>query len=101
MLLRVLAVSLLIGTSATALADEIVDRRYVIIPPAYPAPPPGFLPLPSSGSPLVLREPGIRDSGAPPDRPIWTPARTEVVVGIDSKGRITNVLEYTPGRFDR
>ena len=96
MLLRILAGCLLIGATGTALAGEIVDRRYITIPPAYPAPPPGFLPLPASGPPLM-----IRDAGLPPDRPVWTPGRIEVIVGVDSKGRITHALEYTPGRFDR
>lgn len=71
------------------------DRHFVAIPPAYPYPPAGFLPLPSSARPLVL-----------PDRPsphhghVWVPGRTEVVVGIDGRGRIIHVLEYIPGRFE-
>ncbi len=72
------------------------DRHFVAVPPAYPYPPVGFLPLPSSARPLVL-----------PDRPsphhghVWVPGRTEVVVGIDGRGRIIHVLEYIPGRFER
>ncbi len=96
MLFRILTGCLLIGTTGTALAGEIIDRRYVAIPPAYPAPPAGFLPFPASAPPLIIRDPG-----SPPIRPVWTPGRVEVIVGIDSKGRITHALEYTPGRFER
>ena len=88
--------ALLLFGNGIAPAGEILDRRYVPIPPIYPAPPPGFLPLPASGTPPVIRDPG-----APPDRPAWSPGRLEVVVGIDGKGRITHGLEYTPSRFDR
>jgi hypothetical protein len=34
-------------------------------------------------------------------RPVWTPARLEPAVGIDGRGRVTSILEYTPGRFER
>jgi hypothetical protein len=34
------------------------------------------------------------------DRPVWTPSRLEPVVGLDANGRVTSILEYTPGRFE-
>jgi hypothetical protein len=35
------------------------------------------------------------------DRPVWKPARLEPAVGIDGRGRVRSILEYTPGRFER
>ena len=85
-----------------------VDRAVVAIPPVYPVPSPGFLRLPETRSvPAgsmagpVLGGPSPVAPGVPGDRPVWSPARLEPVVGIDARGRITSVLEYTPGRFDR
>ena len=96
LIFRVVAGGLLLVSTGVAEAGEILDRRYIALPPVYAAPPPGFVPLPASGAPQIFRNPG-----APSDRPVWNPARTEVVVGVDGKGRITHALEYTPGRFAR
>lgn len=95
------AIALLLGVASLLLpegtsAGEIVDRRYVAIPPAYPAPPAGFLRLPSSVPALPAREPHAA-TGAP----TWHPSRAEIVVGLDARGRITHALEHTPGRLDR
>ena len=91
-----------------ARAEEILDRSVVVLPPAYPAPPPGFVPLPPSGAPLILVAPGVRAEGPPavppPEvarRPVWLPGRAEVVVGLDRGGRVIQILEYRPGRFVR
>ena len=74
--------------------DGIVDRRFLAMPPAYPAPPRGFLPLPSAGTSPVFVAPGT-----PADRPVWSPARTDPVFGVDGQGHVTSALQYTPGRF--
>lgn len=98
-----------------------VDRTVVAVPPVYPSPPSGFLRLPDTQSapvqpipapgpqplgPRVQQDPRL--SGAGPGvatieegRPVWTPARLEPAVGIDGRGRVTSILEYTPGRFER
>ena len=98
------------GPTNTAAQSTIppVDRAVVAIPPVYPVPPPGFLRLPETRSVPVGSTagpaqggPGPVAPGVPGDRPAWSPARLEPVVGIDARGRITSVLEYTPGRFDR
>lgn len=94
--LPIAAAAFLLAVAGTARAEEAPDRRYLALPPAYPAPPAGFFPLPAAGVPSVPRDPAT-----PADRPTWTPARTEVVIGLDARGRITSVLEHTPGRFGR
>jgi hypothetical protein len=38
---------------------------------------------------------------APAARPAWQASRTEPVVGIDERGRITSILEYTPPQLAR
>ena len=85
-----------------------VDRTVVAIPPVYPGSLPGFLRLPETqslpaGSTAVpgFGGPGPIAPGIHGDRPVWSPARLEPVVGIDAQGRITSILEYTPGRFER
>ena len=85
-----------------------VDRAGVAIPPVYPASPPGFLMLPETRSLPVgpTTAPGQGASGpvgpgVHGDRPAWSPARIEPVVGLDAHGRVTSILEYTPGRFER
>lgn len=72
------------------------DRYFVAVPPAYPYPPSGFVPLPSTERTLVLPGHPASQHGH-----VWVPGRTEVVVGIDRSGRIVHVLEYVPGRFER
>jgi hypothetical protein len=85
-----------------------VDRVRVALPPIYPAPAPGFLRLPETRSAPVAGAGSPAPAGAlprpparPGDGPAWTPARLEPVVGIDRHGRVTSILEYTPGRFER
>jgi hypothetical protein len=83
-----------------------VDRAVVAIPPVYLVPPPGFPRLPETrsvpvGSTASQVLGGAVAPGVPGDRPAWSPARLDPVVGIDARGGITSVLEYTPGRFDR
>jgi hypothetical protein len=89
-----------------------VDRTAVAIPPIYPAAPAGFLRLPDTQSLPVGGTPGpalagpgsvVRGAapGLPDDRPAWRPARLEPVVGVDARGHVTSVLEYSPGRFER
>jgi hypothetical protein len=105
------AIALLMsGPANTAAQSAIspVDRAVVVLSPVYPVPPPGFLRLPDTqpapaGSVAgpVLGGPRPVAPGVPGDRPVWTSARIEPVVGIDARGRITSILEYTPGRFDR
>jgi hypothetical protein len=98
-----------------------IDRTTVAMPPVYPAPGPGFLRLPDTrvapvpspaaalpggglagsqvqSSPLPGQWPGVLQLTQ--DRPVWTPARLEPVVGLDANGRVTSILEYTPGRFE-
>ena len=99
-----------------------IDRTTVALPPTYPAPPTSFLRLPSTriapvkppaparfsnGSvvpggqgTLWLPGPGPATRAVTADRPVWTPARIEPVVGLDANGHVTSVLEYTPGRFE-
>jgi hypothetical protein len=107
-----------------ALAQRPADRGVVAIPPVYPATPAGFLRLPDTRSaPVpgpaapVIAVPGtvavvLTPLGAspatapsvvpvPPGRPVWTPSRLEPVTGLDGQGRITAILEHTPGRFER
>lgn len=79
--------------AAAAGADGAPDRHAVPLPPVYPAPPAGFLRLPDTRTEPV-RVP-------PTDPTAWTPSRLEPVVGIDARGRIRSILEYTPGRFAR
>jgi hypothetical protein len=98
-----------------------IDRTTVALLPGYPAVP-GFLRLPDtrvapinppapassigrSAMPGVqgipaLAGPGPVTRGLTADRPVWTPARLEPVVGLNANGRVTSVLEYTPGRFE-
>jgi len=91
-----------------ARGGEALDRSVLVLPPAYPAPPPGFVRLPSSGPPLILVAPGVRADGPPAvpspgavHRPVWLPSRSEVVIGLDRARRVTQTLEYTSGRFVR
>jgi hypothetical protein len=84
------------------------DRVGVAIPPVYPAAPADFLRLPETLSLPVGATAAPGQGGVPPampgpagDRPAWSPARLEPVVGIDAHGRVRSVLEYTPGRFKR
>jgi hypothetical protein len=103
-------------------ATAPIDRTTVAMPPVYPAPPPGFMRLPDTrlapiappaaavgvstfvvpgvqaNVPLPGQGPLLRSLAA--DRPVWTPARLEPVVGLDAGGRVTSILEYTPGRFE-
>jgi len=97
-----------------------IDRTTVAMPPVYPAPGPGFLRLPDTrvmpvapppaplpanglagsqtqGSLQPGQWPGVRLTQ---NRPVWTPGRLEPVVGLDVTGRVTSILEYTPGRFE-
>ena len=107
------AVMLLVAGLATPLAAQgpgaPLDRTVVAIPPVYPTPAAGFLRLPETRSAPI---PAARALPAPVaggvvlapregDRPAWQPARLEAVPAIDARGRITSILEYTPGRFDR
>ncbi|HWC03222.1 MAG TPA: hypothetical protein VHF87_10650 [Methylomirabilota bacterium] len=85
-----------------------IDRTTVAIPPAYPAPPPGFLRLPDTQSLPVGATAAPSQGGPPPpapgapaDRPVWRPGGLEPAVGIDAQGRVRSILEYTPGRFER
>jgi hypothetical protein len=98
-----------------------VDRAVVAIPPVYPGTPPGFLRLPETQSapvgpaatpgfpgpgpvvPGVHRDPRFPGPEPVPgaDRPVWSPARLEPAVGVDARGRVTSILEHTPGRFER
>lgn len=100
-----------------------VDRAVVAMPPIYPSSSSGFLRLPETQSapvgptvapgfpgrgrvvPGVHRDPRFRGSGPAAsgidgDRQVWRPARLEPVVGVDGRGHITSILEYTPGRFE-
>jgi hypothetical protein len=99
-----------------------IDRTTVALPPVYPAVPPGFLRLPdtrtapvTSSTPLSsfsrsatpgvpslspVGAPGPVTQGLTPGRLVWIPARLEPVVGRDANGRVTSILEYTPGRFE-
>lgn len=88
--------SLMLLAAGAVVAGDATDRRYLNLPPIYPAPTRGFVPRPSSVAPMVPRDPG-----APADRPAWTPGHTEVLMGLDDQGRLTHVQEYTPGRFER
>jgi hypothetical protein len=94
-----------------------LDRSHVAIPPAYPPVPRGFLRLPDTRSapvtaarPLVPARPervtvdGILPrpvDAPPPARPAWQASRLEPVVGIDERGRIGSILEYTPPQLAR
>ncbi|MGH7357275.1 MAG: hypothetical protein ACREJR_00500, partial [Candidatus Rokuibacteriota bacterium] len=88
-----------------------IDRAVVAMPPVYPAPAPGLLRLPETRSAPMMPArrlpeavPGSLTSvlpTVPTDRPVWHPARLEPVPAIDARGRVTTILEYTPGRFDR
>jgi hypothetical protein len=101
-----------------------VDRAAVAMPPIYPSASLGFLRLQETQSapvgstvapsfpgpgpvvPGVHRDPrspgpGQAAAGIDGNRPVWRPARLEPVVGIDRRGHITSILEYTPGRFER
>jgi hypothetical protein len=73
--------------------EGALDRRTVVIPPAYPAPPAGTITLPAPPPALVPREPGAQD------RPVWVPGQTDLRVGIDPGGRIIQYLQETPSRF--
>jgi hypothetical protein len=109
------ALTLLVASLASPSAAQgpgaPIDRAVVAIPPVYPAPAPGLLRLPETRSAPIGPARALSDlvpggvaavpPGAPADRPIWTSARLEPVVGLDARGRITSILEYTPGRFDR
>ena len=77
-----------------------VDRTVVAIPPVYPASPPGFLRLPETRSAPVGPSVAAGFAGRD-DRPLWSPARLDAVVGVDARGHVTSILEYTPGRFER
>lgn len=99
-----------------------IDRTTLALPPIYPAPPPGFRrhpdtrlapvvpPAPASSTngsvvPGVQGLPGRPGPGPvtrgfTADRPVWTSARVEPAVGLDSNGRVISILEYTPGRFE-
>ncbi|HSE94634.1 MAG TPA: hypothetical protein VLD61_02005 [Methylomirabilota bacterium] len=103
----VAAVLLAAGVAAVQ-ADEALNRGVLVLPPAYPAPPPDFVRLPSSGSPLILVAPGVRAEGPPAipppgaaHRPLWLPGRSEVILGLGRGGRVIQTLEYTSGRFVR
>jgi hypothetical protein len=89
-----------------------VDRTVVASPPIYPAAPAGFRRLPDGpSSPVgVTPAPALvglgsvgrgAGPGLPGDRPVWRPARLEPVVGVDARGHVTSILEYSPGRFER
>jgi hypothetical protein len=80
-----------------------LDRRPLILPPAYPAAPPGSLRLPDPTPPLILREPGVPADRRGPPGPdsSWTSGRTDLVPSINPQGRIIQQLEETPGRFER
>jgi hypothetical protein len=88
-------------------ASGPVDRAGVALPPVYPAAPPGVLRLPETQSLPVGATAAPGQGGVPVvpgvarDRPAWTPAHLEPVVGIDAHGRVRSFLEYTPGRFER
>ena len=77
-----------------------VDGTVVSIPPVYPGSPPGFLRLPETHSAPVgpTVAPGFAGRD---DRLLWSPARLDPVVGVDARGHVTSILEYTPGRFER
>lgn len=72
------------------------DRYVIELPPAYPRPPAGFVPLPASGPTRIFL-----DRPSPQHGHVWAPGRTEVIVGVDATGRIIHVLEWIPGRFER
>jgi hypothetical protein len=100
-----------------------VDRAAVAMLPIYPSSSSGLLRLPETQSapvgpmaapgfpgpgpvvPGVPRDPRVPGPGPVAagigDRPVWRPARLEPVVGVDGRGHITSILEYTPGRFER
>ena len=88
-----------------------IDRAVVVMRPVFPAPTSGFLRLPETrslpSSPARMpHDPaqGVIVPASPAaggDRPVWQPARLEPVAGVDAQGRITSILEYTPGRFER
>jgi hypothetical protein len=69
-----------------------VDGTIVTLAPVYPPASAGFLRLPDTRSAPVRHE--------APGR-VWSPAQLEPVVGLSAEGRITSILEYTPGRFER
>ncbi|HSE96376.1 MAG TPA: hypothetical protein VLD61_10810 [Methylomirabilota bacterium] len=103
-----LAAAILAAAASPVRADEALDRGVVVLPPAYPAPPPDFVRLPSSGSPLILVAPGVRAEGPPAipppgaaHRPLWLPGRSEVILGLGRGGRVIQIQEYTSGRFVR
>ena len=73
-----------------------LDRQPVPLPPAYERPSAGFVPLPSGGSALSFANPPSAGTNH-----VWVPSRTEVVIGIDRRGRIIYTQEYIPGRFGR
>jgi hypothetical protein len=107
----VLAVAGVASPAAAQGPGAPIDRTVVAIPPVYPASAPGLLRLPETRSAPIaparrLPEavPGAPTSvvpTAPTERPVWHPARLEAVPAIDARGRVTTILEYTPGRFDR
>ncbi|MBI3456209.1 MAG: hypothetical protein HY002_10525 [Candidatus Rokubacteria bacterium] len=88
-------VSALVGPVA-AQGPAALDRYPMVLPPAYPAPPAGFIPLPGHVPPRGLPEPV-----SPTHDHRWVPGRAEVVIGLDPRGRATHVLEYVPGHFER
>lgn len=118
-MIRSIITLLLSGLASVAAAQgplAPIDRAPVAMPPIYAAPPASFLRLPETRStpvaavldrvpslpgPSPVTEPVAGLSVVTADRPTWSPARLEPVVGIDARGRVTSVLEYTPGRFDR
>ena len=77
------------------------DTTWVAVPPAYPAPPGTFVPLPGSGTPAPLLPPDERNRlTLPGSAPVWTPGRYEVVTGLDASGRVVHGLRWLPGRFE-
>jgi hypothetical protein len=71
-------------------------RQPVTLPPAYPAAARGTVPLPSSGPTLVF--PGRASPGG---NHVWVSGRTETTLSLGPDGRISQGLEYLPGRFER
>lgn len=107
-------VSILLGAllglpTAVAASGPLLplDRAIVSMPPIYPAPSGGFLRLPETRSTPIgpVEDPVLRGaparSGPAGGRPTRTHSRLEPAVGIDARGRVITILEYTPGRFDR
>lgn len=103
-----------IGLAGPAVAQgriNPVDRAIIVMPPVYPAAGRGLvrlpetraLPLPPVRIPAdpVLGGAGSGPGAAPGDRPVWQPARLDAVAGVDARGWLTSILEYTPGRFER